>query len=129
MKRFTPENITHLEPGEIFVFGSNADGHHCGGAALLAARKFGAQPGCGEGPQGRCYAIPTIGQDYERMPLEQIGEAIARFVAFAAKNPGFTFLVTKIGCGIAGYSTREIAPLWPRSLPSNIILPTEFSHE
>lgn len=43
MKReLTPENIQELKENQIFVFGSNMNGNHAGGAARLAVEKFGA---------------------------------------------------------------------------------------
>lgn len=115
----TPENITSLLPGQVFVFGSNVKGHHAGGAAKVAVERFGAVWGRGEGLQGNCYAIPTMeGIDSLRM-------AVSRFLYFAATNPSLEFLVTKIGTGIAGYTVDEIAPLFADAAP-NVIVPAEF---
>lgn len=58
MKRYTEEQITTLAPNEIFVFGSNIQGYHGGGAARMALNKFGAAWGKGDGLQGQSYAIP-----------------------------------------------------------------------
>ena len=104
--RITPPLITHLNEGEIFVFGSNAQGYHMGGAARVAMERFGAIWGVGEGLQGRSYAIPTM------EGFEAIRTAVDRFIDFARQHPEMTFLVTPIGCGIAGYSPEEIAPLF-----------------
>ena len=118
--RNTPENISTLKPNEIFVFGSNYEGNHNGGAAAFALN-FGAVMGQSEGPQGQTYAIPTTGS------REQLQNAISRFIAFAAKHPELHFLVTRIGCGHAGYSPQEIAPLFKPCIKlENVSLPREF---
>ena len=119
--RLTPEYISELRPNEVFVFGSNVRGMHYGGAAAFAVGRFGAIMGQGEGLQGRSYAIPTMeGSDNMRA-------AVDRFVAFAKEHPELTFLVTPIGCGIAGYTSAEVAPLFREAVPlSNICLPNSF---
>jgi hypothetical protein len=116
----TPENITALAEGEVFVFGSHVTGHHAGGAARFAVERFGAIVGQGEGLQGDSYAIPTMGT------LEEIRAAVGRFLNFAHGNPGLRFLVTKIGTGIAGYSEEVVAPLF-RDHPANVVLPISFA--
>lgn len=122
VQRFTPENITSLAADEIFVFGSNLAGAHSGGAARVAHDKFGAIWGQGEGLQGQSYAIPTM-----LGGVEHIKPYVDAFIRFARANGYFTFLVTRIGCGIAGYSAREIAPLFRDALGvKNIVLPKEF---
>ena len=122
--RFTPQFITSLQPNEIFVFGSNLGGIHAGGAAHVAEMKFGAIRGQGEGLQGQSYAIPTM-----QGGVETIAPYVDRFIDFALNNPGLTFLVTRIGCGIAGFRDEEIAPLFAKALEiPNIILPKSF-HE
>ena len=120
--RVTPGRIEDLQEGQIFVFGSNEQGHHDGGAARLALNKFGAIYGKGRGLQGRSYAIPTMSGS-----LETIAREVEEFIMFADAHPEMTFLVTRIGCGIAGYRDEEIAPLFARaySLP-NVYLPAEF---
>ena len=40
--KFTPNYIESLEENEVFVFGSNLDGYHIGGAARIAKERFGA---------------------------------------------------------------------------------------
>lgn len=120
--RFTPEFITELKPGEIFVFGSNLGGFHAGGAARVANQKFGAEWGVGEGLTGQCYAIPTM-----QGGVETIKPYTDEFVAFAAQHPELTFLVTRIGCGIAGFRDEEIAPLFADALDApNVVLPESF---
>ncbi|MCR4584071.1 MAG: hypothetical protein K5764_11050 [Prevotella sp.] len=118
-KRTTPEFITELQPGEIFVFGSNLKGMHGGGAAYIAYRKFGAVMGQGVGLQGQSYAIPTM-----QGGVDTIRPYVDEFIAFAKAHPDLTFLVTRIGCGIAGFVDEEIAPLFTdaHEVP-NIVLP------
>lgn len=122
--RTTPERIIHLEPNEIFVFGSNWAGRHGKGAAKDAL-KFGAVRGQGDGFMGQTYGIPTKGHRLEVLPLGKIYIAVERFIRAARNNPGYTFLVTPIGCGLAGYSPKDIAPMFKGS-PSNVILPASF---
>lgn len=118
-KRTTPEYIDALAPGEIFVFGSNLKGRHAGGAAYAAYRKFGAVMGQGVGLQGRSYAIPTM-----QGGVETIRPYVDEFIDFARSHPELTFLVTRIGCGIAGFTDDEIAPLFKNAHDAeNIVLP------
>ena len=111
--------ITELAPGEVFVFGSNASGQHGAGAARTAYEKFGAVWGQGHGLQGQSYGIDTMSG------LETVRAEVATFLEFATLHPEFRFLVTKIGCGIAGYTPAEIAPLFADAT-ANVILPDEF---
>lgn len=122
LTRVTPDLIENLGEGQVFVFGSDVAGRHGGGAALLAVERFGAVVGQPVGLQGRSYAIPTSGQ-----PLESIRQSVMDFIYFADMHPEMTFLVTRIGCGAAGYSDEEIAPLFAKaySLP-NVYLPASF---
>ena len=118
-KRTTPERITELAPGEVFVFGSNLRGMHGGGAARLAYQRFGAKMGQGVGLQGQSYGIPTM-----QGGVETIRPYVDEFVAFAKEHPELTFLVTRIGCGIAGFRDSEIAPLFQQAHGvANIVLP------
>lgn len=120
--RFTPDNIKELAPDEIFVFGSNLAGHHGGGAARVALDRFGAQWGVGEGIQGQSYAIPTM-----QGGVETIKPYIDRFLDLAYEWDQNTFLVTRIGCGIAGFTPEQIAPLFDRALDMyNVVLPRDF---
>lgn len=105
--------IDELKPNEVFVFGSNLDGQHAGGAAKLAHEKFGAQWGIGVGLQGNSYAIPTMDGWFR---LEFYAK---QFLFFAQLNPEFTFLLTPIGTGIAGYTYEDIEPLF-KDLPNNV---------
>ena len=116
--RITPERISSLQPGQIFVFGSNHFGHHAGGAARFALDHFGAEWGNGEGLQGQSYAIPTM----EGLPSTR--QAVERFIAFARQHQELTFLVTPIGCGIAGFTDEQISPLFEQAHDvDNIVLP------
>ena len=120
--RITPPIIKSLAGNEIFVFGSDLRGIHCGGTAYQALRNFGAQLGKGVGPQGRCYAIPTIvGGILNILPY------VIDFIQYTIDHPEQTFLVTPIGCGIAGFTPQEIAPLFRSAMNlDNIHLPREF---
>ena len=121
-KRITPPHITSLEDNETFVFGSNNAGIHDGGASECALENFGAIMGQPYGPQGRSYAIPTDGPE-----LQEIAVSILGFISYAKNHPELLFLVTAIGCGTAGYSVREIAPLFLDAISvPNICLPAEF---
>ena len=124
--RFTQENIETLEAGEIFIFGSNLSGCHGAGAAKKAL-EFGAVMGKGVGFKGRTYAIPTKDENIRTMPIEAIEPYVKQFIDYASKNQHLTFLVSKIGCGLAGYSPEDIAPLFEDALLySNIVLPEKF---
>lgn len=119
---FTPEFIESLKADEVFVFGSNLAGMHGGGAAYVAFRKFGAVMGCGVGLRGQSYAIPTM-----QGGVETIKPYVDEFVAFAKDHPELFFYVTRIGCGIAGFRDREIAPLFAEAVPlPNVCLPESF---
>lgn len=121
-KRTTPSYIEELQPNEIFVFGSNLSGQHGGGAALLAYRKWGAVWGQGVGLQGQTYGIPTM-----QGGVETIAPYVDEFIRFAQEHPKLIFLVTEIGCGIAGFRPKEIAPLFKEAVKvENIHLPQRF---
>ena len=120
--RYTPDFITHLNKGEIFVFGSNLKGLHGGGAARLAYERFGAIWGQGVGMQGQSYGIPTM-----HGGVDAIKPYVDEFIEFAQNHTEYTFLVTKIGCGIAGFKEEEIAPLFGNAVSvDNIVLPESF---
>lgn len=124
--RVTPECITRLEPNEIFVFGSNLAGRHGRGAARDAHTKFGATYGIGDGPTGRCYAIPTKDEDLRILPLDSIVHYVQQFLRHAKETPEKHFLVTPIGCGLASYTPADIAPLFGSKIPANVSLPASF---
>lgn len=120
-RRITPERIDKLNRGEIFVFGSNKAGHHMGGAAAAAVKRFGAVWGQGDGLQGQSYAISTM------EGLIETARNVNRFIHYAAKHQELRFFVTPIGCGIAGYNPLEIAPLFSKAIVlPNVNLPKIF---
>ena len=121
-RAFTPDRIVSLKADEVFVFGSNLQGMHMGGAARLAYERFGAIWGQGVGLQGRSYAIPTM-----QGGVETIAPFVDEFLEFAKLHPELKFLVTRIGCGIAAFTPYEMAPLFARALEQeNILLPKDF---
>ena len=120
--RFTPEFIKELAPNEVFVFGSNLGGFHAGGAARAALNLFGAVWGQGVGLQGQSYAIPTM-----QGGVETIKPYVEEFIEFAQSRPDLYFYVTRIGCGIAGFTDEEIAPLFKEAqYLDNVALPKTF---
>lgn len=119
---YSNDNITHLEPNEIFVFGSNLQGYHGAGAARMALDKFGAVWGQGVGLQGQSYAIPTM-----EGGVETIKPYVDEFIDFVKQHPEYQFLLTRVGCGIAGFTDEEIAPLFGEALKlENVIFPKAF---
>ena len=121
-QRITPNRITQLAANEVFVFGSNLQGHHYGGAARIANEKFGAIFGQGVGLQGQSYAIPTM-----QGGIETIRPYVDEFIEFAKQHPELIFYVTRIGCGIAGFQDSEIAPLFTAAVGmENVALPQSF---
>jgi hypothetical protein len=118
-----------LKPNEVFVFGSNTWGQHRGGAALFAYKYLGAPLGKSVGHiSPNSYAIPTLAGEYlVRLPLETIAFSVIDFIAYAKKHPELTFLVTEVGCGIAGFSFKTIAPMFAGAVNvKNIHLPASF---
>lgn len=122
----SPARIETLEPNQIFVFGSNLAGRHGAGAARQALEKFGATWGDSRGFTGRSYALPTKDSFLQTLPLEKIAEEIRLFEQVATARCDLVFLVTEIGCGLAGYAPWQIAPLFSKILPANIWLPESF---
>lgn len=120
--KYTPDKILELKEDEVFVFGSNLEGMHGGGAARVARNHFGAIMGKGVGMQGKSYAIPTM-----QGGVETIKPFVDEFVKFACEHKDLFFYVTRIGCGIAGFTDAEIAPLFmkARSL-NNVRIPESF---
>ena len=120
-RRIASDRISDLGENEIFVFGSNIQGAHGGGAAWYAHKKFGAEWGVGEGLTGRTYALPTMEGD------ASLKKAVEHFIACAKAHPELTFLVTAVGCGIAGYTPAEVAPLFREATTlENVYLPQVF---
>ena len=119
--KITPSWIRDLGKNEIFVFGSNVNGYHGGGAARFAMNNFGAVWGNGEGLQGSSYAIPTM------EGLDNMQDAVKRFYLFARAHVNYKFYVTPIACGIAGYKPEEIAPMFFEIAHlENVFLPLSF---
>lgn len=105
-------------PGFIFVFGSNLAGRHGAGAALFAQKFYKAQPGVGEGLTGSSYALPTKDKAIMTRPLPEVKASIATFVAFAEQHPELLFKVTRVGCGLAGFTDEQIAPCFLGAPPN-----------
>lgn len=128
--KHTPEFVSELTENQIFVFGSNLAGKHNGGGAKIALEKFGAIYGQAIGIQGQSYAIPTLGINFEKLSLDEIASYVKKFLYYAFINSEKEFIVTEIGCGIAGYKHEQIAPLFLQFLPlkslPNIVLPKRF---
>ena len=118
--------ITYLKPDEIFVFGSNLAGRHGAGAAKQARLSFGAEYGVGEGMTGQCYAFPTLDKDLNKLPIDMLTESRNALYITCYQNPFKTFLLTKVGCGIAGYSEQYMRSLF-KEPPLNLILPDDWS--
>jgi hypothetical protein len=110
------------DPNAIFVFGSNRAGAHGGGAARTAHQSYGAEWGKGEGLTGRAYALPTKDHAIRTLRLDEVALHVDRFLTFARSHPEMRFAVTRIGCGLAGYSDQQIAPLFIDA-PANCDLP------
>lgn len=125
--RITPDKVISLKENEIFVFGSNRSGRHGKGAAKTALNKFGAKWGQADGLQGKSYGIPTKDRNLNVLSIDEIEHYVRKFISFAKKTPQLTFLVTEIGCGLARFSPKQIAPLFEKAknVP-NIHLPKRF---
>ena len=117
--------ITSLKPNQIFVFGSNLAGKHYGGAAKQAVDMFGAEYGVGEGLTGRSYAFPTLDEDFKQVSNTVFKAARLHLYKTAQENPDKEFLLTKVGCGIAGFSEDTMKKLF-KNVPSNIRKPEDW---
>ena len=127
--RVTPEDITpgSLRPMEMFVFGSNESGLHGAGAARIAVDDFRARMGQGFGHAGQTFAIPTKDWEIRTLELDDISFYVRRFIAYANLHRKLKFFVTQIGCGLAGYTPEEIAPMFASCLKmKNVYLPQSF---
>jgi hypothetical protein len=129
-QRITSDSIKKLEANQIFVFGSNESGRHGLGAAKTALG-WGAKWGQAEGLQGKTYGIPTKDSSVRRtLSVEEIKPYVDRFIEFALNNPNMIFLVTEIGCGLAGLKPKQIAPLFKEAINlENVHLPSRFWHK
>lgn len=117
--------IEKLQPNEIFIFGSNLAGRHGAGAALQARLDFGAKTGVGEGITGQCYAFPTLDADLQRVSVADLCASRDRLFECCLANPDKQFLLTKVGCGLAGFKESTIRRLF-LDPPSNLILPEDW---
>lgn len=127
--KITPENLNRKQvpANGIFVFGSNELGHHGSGAAYTAREEFGAKVGLGFGFSGSSFAIPTKDWNVATLPLEIIEQYVNRAIAFIKTKPMFDFYITKLGCGLAGYTPEQIAPMFKEAMDlENVYLPSEF---
>lgn len=137
----TKENIQELKPKEIFVFGSNTRGLHFGGAARVAYDKFGAKWGLSEGLSGRTYAIPTMSPEGNKVSKRTLQLSFYNFLRIVQYRKDLKFLLTKIGCGIAGWEIKDVAELLSleimnfnlnyggfgkHNFPDNLSVPEEF---
>lgn len=112
----------------IFVFGSNLAGRHGAGAALFARQYHGAIYGQGVGRQGESYAIPTKDSDLRTLPLREIKTYVLAFLDYAREHSELKFQVTRVGCGLAGYTDGDISPMF-KGAPDNCVLPEGWRNE
>ena len=125
--RVTNPQISDLESNGIFVPGTNEAGIHGAGAAALGYKKFGMKWGKGVGHSGECYGIPTKDFNIKTLPVINIKHYVDQFIDYAKSRPDLTFHVTEIGCGLAGYEPKDIAPLFKGAINiDNIHLPQRF---
>lgn len=117
--------IETLAEGQIFVFGSNEAGRHGAGAARQAAETFGAEYGVGEGPTGRCYAFPSLDSRFQRRSLLQLERSRDLLYQACYRDPHLEFLLTKVGCGLAGFSEATMRALFTNA-PPNLVLPEDW---
>ena len=123
--RATPTKISNLRNNQIFVFGTDKSGSQRSGAAGLAAKCFGAEVGVTAGPTGMCYALPTMG-----FTTQELAQAVSRFEKYVRENLTYTFLVTSVGCGHAGFNVREVADMFKGMIGlRNVMLPELFLKE
>ena len=120
--RTTPKNIVSLRNNQIFVFGTDKSGSQKNGAAGLAAKSFGAKVGVVNGPTGMCYALPTKGFSFD-----DLAHAVGQFENYVRNNTKYTFLVTAVGCGHAGFNVKDVALLFIGLIGlRNVMLPDAF---
>lgn len=118
----TPKVINKLKRNEIFIFGSNMNGNHAGGAAKLSKDKFKAEEGIFEGLTGKSYAFPTLNKQMKKVTKKQLENSVKKLIKCAKENPDKIFYLTKVGCGIAGFKELEIKKYF-KKLPLNISKP------
>jgi hypothetical protein len=114
----------------VFVFGSNLAGRHGKGAAQAARAKWGAVYGVGVGPQGNSYAIPTKDANLKTLELGVIETYIKDFIEYAWNTPDKTFLLTPIGCGLAGHKVKDVLGIFKKiGLPYNVVLTSSWVND
>ncbi len=126
---FHSGNITkeQNDGNHILVYGSNLAGRHGAGAALFAQKYWGAEYGIGVGRTGNAYGIPTKDQNIRTLSLDDIQFYVSQFKLFTYTNPDLTFLITRIGCGLAGYKDEQVAPMFINlELAKNVLFPPEW---
>lgn len=113
---------------EIFVFGSNLAGRHGKGAARVAWQQYGAVRGRGHGHHGSSYAIPTKDAQLNTLPLRTVQSYVDMFIGYAQERQDLKFLVSAVGCGLAGFAPVDIAPMFKDTVSlSNVYLPFQFT--
>lgn len=117
--------IKNLPEDTTFVFGSNMAGEHSTGAAKTALEHFGALNGVGRGWSGQSFAIPTMNEHLQQMPLSQIQHYVDDFKIYTKNHPKNKYFITSIGCGVTGYKIEEIAPMF-KGISNNVIFPQSF---
>ena len=116
-----------LEDNQIFIFGSNLNGHHGGGAAAHACNSFGAEWGIGEGLTGQCYAFPTLDENMQKVTKEALLKSRHKLYATCRTLPEKTFLLTKVGCGIAGFDEQFMKEIFISQVtPDNLVKPENW---
>ena len=75
-----------------------------------------------DGLHGHTYGICTTDTQQQPLSLQRIQEHVSEFLYEAEERPQLEFLVTRIGCGLAGYTDEQIAPMF-RHAPANVKLP------
>lgn len=114
---------------ELWVFGSNIQGIHGAGSARVARFKFDAQLRVGEGITGKSYAIPTRTYNrssglFKTLSITEIKEKVDTFCEYTIRNQHLRWWVTAVGCGRAGYNSRQMAPLFRKAM--NCSFPIEW---
>lgn len=117
--------INELKPNQIFVFGSNLAGKHYGGAAKQAYEQFGAVMGIGKGVMGQTYAFPTLDKEFKQLSRNKIRRQVHFLFVFCDENPDKEFLLTKVGCGIAGIDESFMRSMF-KNPRKNMVLPEDW---
>jgi hypothetical protein len=131
LTRITPDNITELKPNEVLVVPTNEAGRHGAGLALFAAKNFGLKYGHSWHLCGRCFGLPTKDKNISTLPIEDIKDYVDGFLVWSqkpiCKELKYIFLLPEIGCGLAGYTPEQIAPLFRAAIDlPNVHMPKRF---